>query len=104
MALKRDSLVDAADRKWPVDHMRDLDTDARLWMQYLGVLSLLGRIIRLLPEGSDDAHCVTDAFVDANILMRMRGSTIRYERASGNTVGAFELEQIKPKAPARSAC
>lgn len=91
---KSESLVEAAERRWPVRHGPRGNAETRLWMQYLGALALLGRVMRHLPEGSEDYDCATEAFIDANILMRERGSTMRYERASGRQVAAFEDTQM----------
>lgn len=71
----------------------------RCYMSYLGVLSLLGRIARLVPDGDPDRYGLDRAFADANHFFEMNGSGLRYEETSAGGYAAFEREEPKRGAP-----
>lgn len=67
----------------------------RLMMQYLGVVTLLGRIAKHLPAGHEDRYGLDKAMRDANNLLLCSRSTICYMRSSDGGYGAFDRKQLK---------
>lgn len=67
------------------------DFDTRLWSQYLGVVTLLGNIAKHLPRGHEDRYGIDKAMRDANNVLLVRESTIRFVEASGGGYAPFEV-------------
>lgn len=93
MAMKRErGIQQRSFAAWPEDAavggVEDMGT--RIYMQYLGVLSLLGRVTSHLPQHHSDRECVEQAFVDANVVLRRRGSTFYFEHAASGGFAMFE--------------
>jgi hypothetical protein len=93
----RASAKDMADARWAgerhIGHPSDLDQ--RFKMQYIGALSLLGRVLRLVPVGAGEHDDAFRAFVDANIVLRLDNSDIYFERAGGG-YACFDIPKDKP--------
>jgi hypothetical protein len=71
------------------------EPDTRLLMQYLGVVTLLGRIARHLPKGDEDQYGLEKAIREANNYLLVTGSEIRYLRTVGGGYGAFTVDQLE---------
>jgi hypothetical protein len=84
-----------ADNRWAGErHIgRPSDLDQRFKMQYIGALSLLGRVMRLVPVEAGEHDDAFRAFVDANILLRLDGSDVYFERSSGGGYGVFDVPE-----------
>lgn len=91
----RASVKDMADARWAGERYigRPADLDQRFRMQYIGVLSLLGRALRLLPPEASERDDAFRAFVDANILLRLEGLDVYFEHSSGGGYAAFDVKE-----------
>src|ERR1700728_2807494 len=89
----RASVKDMADNRWARErHIgRPADLDQRFRMQYIGALSLLGRVMRLLPVEAGEHDDAFRAFVDANVLLRLDDCDVYFERSSGGGYAVFDL-------------
>lgn len=65
-----------------------------LMMQYIGVVSLLGRIGQHLPKGHEDRYGLDKAMRDANNLFLVGEVNIFMQPASNGGYAAFERDQI----------
>lgn len=88
------SLADRTFARWPEDSIwagtsNPLGLEQRLYMQYLGVLTLFGSVVNRAKLSESDKARVDEAFVDANVLLKARGSDFYYERCSGGGYAAF---------------
>ena len=66
----------------------------RIYMQYLGVLALLGRIAGRARVSNDERGLIEQAFVDANVVLRHKGSEMYFERCSGGGYSTFFREPV----------
>lgn len=71
----------------------------RIYIQYLGVLSLLGRVAAQADLSDMDRDPIDRAFVDANVVLRRQGSTMYFERCAGGGYAAFDDGPTKDPAP-----
>lgn len=69
------------------------ESDTRLRMQYIGVLTLLGRVARHLPMGDEDRYGIDKAFREANNWLLVNDSDLYYAK-SGTGYAAFERSQL----------
>lgn len=71
----------------------------RIYMNYLGVLSLLGRISQNADLSATDKEAVHCAMGDANAILNARKSEVIFARAgSRNGWALFERSQVKKDA------
>lgn len=61
--------------------------EQRLYLQYLAVLSLLGRVCAQTDRYTAE---VGRAFEDANVILEQRGADTRFERCSPGGYSLFE--------------
>ena len=90
------SIKDRAFARWPEDSVyagtqNNEAINQRIWMQYLGVLSLLGRVVARADISVIDRSSFDEAFIDANVVLRKRGTEMYFERSSDGGYAAFEL-------------
>lgn len=64
-----------------------MTNESNLYINYLGILSLLGRLTRNLS--SDDQECVDRAFVDANEILTERESEYVFKKCAPGCYGMF---------------
>jgi hypothetical protein len=77
--------------------------DTRLQMQYIGAVSLLGRLAAQIPKGHELHFGITKAISDCNNFLLATESEIRFCPASGGGYAAFEVEQAKEMRAQRMA-
>lgn len=87
-------LRERASAAWPEDAthagtQNDAAINQRLYMQYFGVLTLLGDVCRNAGLSASDRGPIEQAFVDANVILRRKGSAVYYEKSSGGGYSAF---------------
>lgn len=88
--------------RWPEDSIFAGTQDPRaleqrLYMQYLGAMTLLGSVVNRSKLSESDRFRVEQAFIDANVLLKRRGSAMYYEKCSGGGYAAFERSNIATK-------
>lgn len=66
----------------------------RILMQYIGAMSLLGRLTSRFDAG-DDQEGIDRAFNDLNSILNSMDSEVVYARTGGGGWGAFTREQIE---------
>jgi hypothetical protein len=77
------------------------DVQRRIHRNYLGALSLLGRIAELVPRHDlAERTSLDQAFIDANELFRREGSALFYER---NSRGGYSLFDVPEASGEKSA-
>ncbi len=62
--------------------------EAKIRMQYIGVMTLLGRLSVLKALGADDRYCVDRAFEDANVALD--DSSIQFVRGAAGGYAPVE--------------
>lgn len=67
-----------------------------IYRQYLGVVSLLGRVSTHADLSHEDRECIARAMRDANAVLRGRASEIVFARCAPRGWAAFERSQVKP--------
>jgi hypothetical protein len=61
----------------------------KVYQQYIGVLTLLGRLAHYDRLSADDRHSLDRAFADANEVFTGRGVMLRWHRVSPGCYGSF---------------
>jgi hypothetical protein len=84
---------------WPRDAAFAGTQDAsrmeqRVYMQYLGVMSLLGRIAGHVNLSREDAALVERAFEDVNVILEVRGSDSYYEKCAPRGYSLFDRPKV----------
>lgn len=72
--------------------------DVRLYMQYIGAMTLLGRVARHVPKGDELRAGLDRALHDANNWLLVNDKDIRFERDSAGGWSAFDASLTRPPA------